>query len=139
MVAPKGYVLDPTTRSIWTVCKQDSKGNYITTDWHLQMRNVKTIPNDEVDEDWRFRANVRKVDGNGSPLKNAVFGIYDSEEAAKKEDVALARLTTGADGLSQEGELKNKKDMMEEGEYKNQRSLARTLIFILLSCLVNAR
>ena len=79
------------------------------------------------------------MDGNGSPLKNAVFGIYDSEEAAKKEDVALARLTTGADGLSQEGELKNKKDMMEEGEYKNQRSLARTLIFILLSCLVNAR
>ena len=49
------------------------------------------------------RVNVRKVDGNGSPLKNAVFGIYDSEEAAKKEDVALARLTTGADGLSQEG------------------------------------
>ena len=49
------------------------------------------------------RANVRKVDGNGSPLKNAVFGVYDSEEAAKNEDVALARLTTGADGLSQEG------------------------------------
>lgn len=48
-------------------------------------------------------ANVRKVDGNGSPLKNAVFGVYDSEEAAKNEDVALARLTTGADGLSQEG------------------------------------
>ena len=49
------------------------------------------------------RANVRKVDGNGSPFKNAVFGVYDSEEAAKNEDVALARLTTGADGLSQEG------------------------------------
>lgn len=49
------------------------------------------------------RVNVRKVDGNGSPLKNAVFGVYDSEEAAKNEDVALARLTTGADGLSQEG------------------------------------
>ena len=55
------------------------------------------------------RANVRKVGGNGSPLQNAVFGIYDSEEAAKKEDVALARLTTGADGLSQEGEPENKK------------------------------
>ena len=55
------------------------------------------------------RANVRKVDGNGSPLKNAVFGIYDSEEAAKKEDVALARLTTGTDGLSQKGEPENKK------------------------------
>ena len=49
------------------------------------------------------RANVRKVDGNGSPFKNAVFGVYDSEEAAKNEDVALARLTTGADRLSQEG------------------------------------
>ena len=49
------------------------------------------------------RVNVRKVDGNGSPLKNAVFGVYDSEEAAKNEDVALARLTTGTDGLSQEG------------------------------------
>ena len=57
------------------------------------------------------RANVRKVDGNGSPLKNAVFGVYDSEEAAKNEDVALARLTTGADGLSQEGELENKKNI----------------------------
>ena len=57
------------------------------------------------------RANVRKVDGNGSPLQNAVFGIYDSEEAAKKEDVALARLTTGADGLSQEGEPENKKNI----------------------------
>ena len=57
------------------------------------------------------RANVRKVDGNGSPLKNAVFGVYDSEEAAKNEDVALARLTTGADGLSQEGEPENKKNI----------------------------
>ena len=63
------------------------------------------------------RANVRKVDGNGSPLKNAVFGVYDSEEAAKNEDVALAHLTTGADGLSQEGEPENKKNMMEEGGY----------------------
>lgn len=59
------------------------------------------------------RANVRKVDGNGSPFKNAVFGVYDSEEAAKNEDVALARLTTGADGLSQEGgEPENKKNMV---------------------------
>ena len=58
------------------------------------------------------RANVRKVDGNGSPLKNAVFGVYGSEEAAKNEDVALARLTTGADGLSQEGEPENKKNMV---------------------------
>ena len=58
------------------------------------------------------RANVRKVDGNGSPLKNAVFGVYGSEEAAKNEDVALARLITGADGLSQEGEPENKKNMV---------------------------
>ena len=36
---------------------------------------------------------------------------YDGEEAAKKEDVALARLTTGADGLSQEGEPENKKNI----------------------------
>jgi hypothetical protein len=49
------------------------------------------------------RANVRKVDGNGSPLKNAVFGIYANEQDAKNEEEEIVRLTTGADGLSQEG------------------------------------
>ena len=98
VVAPKGYALDPTPHSIWTVYKQDSKGNYITTDWHLQMRNAKTITNDEVEEVWELRANVRKVDGNGSPLKNAVFGIWDNP---KCEGIQIASLTTGADGLSQ--------------------------------------
>ena len=48
------------------------------------------------------RANVRKVDGNGSPLKNAVFGIYSDPECKVG---FLTDLTTGADG----GELKNKK------------------------------
>ena len=101
VVAPKGYVLDPTTRSIWTSYKKDSKGNYITTDYQLQMTNVQTIPNDEVDEDWRFRANVRKVDGNGSPLKNAVFGIWDDPKCDEGDSQRLATLTTGNDGLSQ--------------------------------------
>ena len=32
------------------------------------------------------RVNVRKVDGNGSPLKNAVFGIYANEQDAKNEE-----------------------------------------------------
>ena len=49
------------------------------------------------------RANVRKVDGNGSPLQNAVFGIYANEQDAKNEEEEIVRLTTGADGLSQEG------------------------------------
>ena len=49
------------------------------------------------------RANVRKVDGNGSPLKNAVFGIYANEQDAKNEEEEIVRLTTGADGLRQEG------------------------------------
>jgi hypothetical protein len=49
------------------------------------------------------RVNVRKVDGNGSPLKNAVFGIYANEQDAKNEEEEIVRLTTGADGLSQEG------------------------------------
>ena len=49
------------------------------------------------------RANVRKVDGNGSPLKNAVFGISANEQDAKNEEEEIVRLTTGADGLSQEG------------------------------------
>ena len=102
VVAPKGYVLDPTTRSIWTVYKQDSKGNYITTDWHLQMRNANIITNDEVNEKWALRANVRKVDGNGSPLKNAVFGIWDNP---KCEGIQIVSLTTGADGLSQTYEM----------------------------------
>ena len=48
------------------------------------------------------RANVRKVDGNGSPLKNAVFGVWDNP---KCEGIQIVSLTTGADG----GELKNKK------------------------------
>ena len=63
------------------------------------------------------RANVRKVDGNGSPLKNAVFGIYANEQDAKNEEEEIVRLTTGADGLSQEWEPENKKNMMEEGGY----------------------
>ena len=49
------------------------------------------------------RVNVRKVDGNGSPLKNAVFGIYANEQDAKNEEEEIVRLTTGTDGLSQEG------------------------------------
>ena len=49
------------------------------------------------------RANVRKVDGNGSPLQNAVFGIYANEQDAKNEEEEIVRLTTGADGLSQGG------------------------------------
>ena len=55
------------------------------------------------------RANVRKVDGNGSPLKNAVFGIWDDPKCDEGDSQRLATLTTGAKGLSQEGELKNKK------------------------------
>ena len=51
------------------------------------------------------RANVRKVDGNGSPLKNAVFGIWDDPKCDEGDSQRLAMLTTGADG----GELKNKK------------------------------
>ena len=57
------------------------------------------------------RANVRKVDGNGSPLKNAVFGGYANEQDAKNEEEEIVRLTTGADGLSQEGEPENKKNI----------------------------
>ena len=53
------------------------------------------------------RANVRKVDGNGSPLKNAVLGIYANEQDAKNEEEEIVRITTGTDGLSQEGEPKN--------------------------------
>ena len=105
VVAPKGYVLDPITRSIWTSYKKDSKGNYITTDCQLQMTNVQTVTNDEVNEFWGLRANVRKVDGNGSPLKNAVFGIYANEQDAKNEEEEIVRLTTGADGLSQTYEM----------------------------------
>lgn len=63
------------------------------------------------------RANVRKVDGNGSPLKNAVFGIWDDKAKLDGGADPLATLTTGADGLSQEGEPENKKNMMEEGGY----------------------
>ena len=48
------------------------------------------------------RANVRKVDGNGSPLKNAVFGIWDDPKCDEGDSQRLAMLTTGADG----GELK---------------------------------
>lgn len=55
------------------------------------------------------RANVRKVDGNGSPLKNAVFGVWDDPKCDEGDSQRLATLTTGAKGLSQEGELKNKK------------------------------
>ena len=74
------------------------------------------------------------MDGNGSPLKNAVFGVWDDPKCDESDRDILAKLTTGADGLSQEGEPENKKNMMEEGGiYKNQRSLARTLIFILFT------
>ena len=62
------------------------------------------------------RANVRKVDGNGSPLKNAVFGVWDDPKCDESDKRPLATLTTGADGLSQEGEPENKKNMMEEGD-----------------------
>ena len=55
------------------------------------------------------RANVRKVDGNGSPLKNAVFGIWDDPKCDESDKRPLATLTTGNDGLSQEGEPENKK------------------------------
>ena len=55
------------------------------------------------------RAKVRKVDGNGSPLKNAVFGVWDDPKCDEGDSQRLATLTTGADG----GELKNKKNMME--------------------------
>ena len=55
------------------------------------------------------RANVRKVDGNGSPLKNAVFGIWDDKAKLDGGADPLATLTTGADGFSQEGEPENKK------------------------------
>ena len=48
------------------------------------------------------RANVRKVDGNGSPPKNAVFGIWDDPKCDEGDSQRLAMLTTGADG----GELK---------------------------------
>ena len=50
------------------------------------------------------RANVRKVDGNGSPLKNAVFGIWDDPKCDESGKKVLEYLTTGDDGLSQEGE-----------------------------------
>ena len=51
----------------------------------------------------RHKANVLKINANLSPLQGAVFGIYESKEAAEKEDISLARVTTGADGVS-EGE-----------------------------------
>ena len=57
------------------------------------------------------RANVRKVDGNGSPLKNAVFGVWDDPECDESGKKVLEYLTTGDDGLSQEGELENKKNI----------------------------
>ena len=57
------------------------------------------------------RANVRKVDGNGSPLKNAVFGIWDDPKCDESGKKVLEYLTTGDDGLSQEGEPENKKNI----------------------------
>ena len=58
------------------------------------------------------RANVRKVDGNGSPLKNAVFGVYDSEEAAKNEDVPWRVSPPALTGSVRRGEPENKKNMV---------------------------
>ena len=91
--APDGYALDSTWRSEWTQIKSN-------TDVNLKMDKNLVIEEDVTKNEWRLQANVKKVDANGNGLANAVFGIWDNEDAAKNNDLYLARVKTDENGIS---------------------------------------
>ena len=91
--APDGYVLDNAWYSEWTQTKSN-------TDVNLKMDKNLVIEEDETKNEWRLQANVKKVDADGNGLANAVFGIWDDEEKAKKNAFPLARVKTDENGIS---------------------------------------
>lgn len=38
------------------------------------------VYDEKVSEKWRLRYRVKKVDGNGKPVKGVVFDIYDNKD-----------------------------------------------------------
>ena len=51
---------------------------------------------EKVSEKWRLRYRVKKVDGNGKPVKGVVFDIYDNKDCIN----SIATLETNDDGYT---------------------------------------
>lgn len=90
--APAGYKLDTQTHSIKLTGRLDSNGVYTIPD--LEAEDLTII---EYPDGWNVDLMTKKMDAaDGTPLSNAVFGIYSDRNCNN----LIARLTSDRDGYT---------------------------------------
>ena len=91
--APEGYQRNDTIYHL-TLTKANDDGQ--TRTFGENGINGLGVYDEKVSEKWRLRYRVKKVDGNGKPVKGVVFDIYDNKDCIN----SIATLETNDDGYT---------------------------------------